>query len=163
MANCITTYKACMEALYAEYIAALGVNPTNAKVLERKVIQMDTINALYWSADAGADEADKTTQCARLAALFLGDSCLTASLGEGGARIDTGTFTNADLDGSFYLDITHSLATTDIASVAVKDPAGLLETVDPVTIIDSNTVRIAFGGAIGAGTWTWIVSGLPTS
>lgn len=65
-----------------------------------------------------------------------------------------GTFTNADLSAG-VLTITHSLGTTSVA-VVIRDPAGL-ETVQPNTVVDSNTVTVDFGGAIGAGTYTYFV------
>lgn len=65
-----------------------------------------------------------------------------------------GTFTNADLSAG-VLTIVHNLGTTSVA-VVIRDPDGL-ETIQSNTVVDANTVTIDFGGAIGAGTYTYFV------
>jgi len=66
----------------------------------------------------------------------------------------SGTFTNADLTAG-VLTITHNLGTTDVA-VVIRDPDGL-EALTANTIVDGDSLTVDFGGAIGAGTWTWFV------
>lgn len=77
-----------------------------------------------------------------------------ASAGE--AAMANGTFTNATLvDGvtTFVLTINHGLNSNNVM-IVVRDPAGISELVSD-TVVDANNVTVDFGGAIGAGTWTW--------
>lgn len=66
------------------------------------------------------------------------------------------TFTNADLVAG-VLTITHNLGTESIA-VYIMDPSGVYSWID-FTVVDTNSCTVDFGGAIGAGNWTWIVIG----
>lgn len=66
----------------------------------------------------------------------------------------SGNFTDADLTAG-VLTIVHNLGTTHVALV-VRDPAGL-ETLQPNTVVDNNTITVDFGGSIGAGTFTYFV------
>lgn len=162
MADCITSYKSCLEALYQEYIDALGVNPSLASSLQRKMLKVSVINASYWAADAAADESEKVIQCARLRSLFRGNVCIDDTGTGSSANIDSGYFEASDLNGSYVLSITHTLDTILIASAVVIDPDGVLETTLPVTVIDADTVEIDFGGSIASGQWTWIITAQPT-
>jgi len=65
-----------------------------------------------------------------------------------------GTFTNDDLTAG-VLTITHNLGSTSIA-VVIRDPDGQ-ETIPTNTVVDSDSLTVDFGGAIGAGTYTWFV------
>lgn len=64
----------------------------------------------------------------------------------------SGTFTDADLVAG-VLTITHNLGSTNIA-VVIRDPSGM-ESYQPNTIVDNNSLTVDFGGTIGAGTFTW--------
>jgi len=161
MADCITSYRGCLESLYEEYKEALGVNPAKAASLNKKMVKACTISAAYWAADAGADESEKVIQCARMRAIFTGDTCLDAVYSGSSASIESGLFTYVDLDGSYDLVINHSLGTSLIASVVAIDPDGILEDTLPKTIVSDDTIVLSFGGAIAAGQWTWIVTAQP--
>jgi len=162
MADCITTYQTCMETLYDDYKSALNINPAEADRLTRKINQANIINALYWSADAAANESEKVIQCTRIRALFTGDVCLASGALGASAAVDSGFFTAATLDGSYDLTITHILNTTLIASAVAIDPSGTMEVALPVVISDVNTVVLSFGGPIATGQWTWIITAQPT-
>lgn len=73
--------------------------------------------------------------------------------GSSGAGTANGTFTNADLTAG-VLTIAHNLNSTSIG-IVIRDPVGL-ETSQPNTVVDANNVTVDFGGAIGAGTYTWV-------
>jgi len=162
MADCITSYRTCLESLYNEYTEALGNNPAKASTLKRKIDKANLISAQYWAADADSDEAEKVLQCAKLYSLFTGDRCLSDSTVATSAAVDSGSFTYTDLNGSYVLTITHDLGTELIASVAVIDPDGVLETINSPTIVGPNTITVDFGGPIATGQWTWIVTAQPT-
>jgi len=68
----------------------------------------------------------------------------------------TGTFTNADLVGGI-LTITHNMGRP--VGVLIKDSSGVYEGALAVDETDLNILEVDFGGAIGAGTWTWLVTG----
>lgn len=161
MADCITSYRGCLESLYSEYKDALGNSPAKANQLKRKLVKASLISASYWAADAAGDESDKVIQCARMRAIFTGNVCLDAEYTGTSASIDSGLFTAVDLDGNYDLTITHTLDTELIASVVAIDPSGVLEDTLPKLIVGPNTIVLSFGGAIAAGQWTWIVTAQP--
>ena len=67
----------------------------------------------------------------------------------------TATFTNASLVAN-VLTITHAFATTNVF-ITIKDPSGaIVGGLSPV-VVDNAHITIDFGGAIGAGSWTYIL------
>jgi hypothetical protein len=65
----------------------------------------------------------------------------------------TGTFVNGDLVVG-VLSINHGLNTL-YPALYITDPAGAYVGGVTITVVDADNITVDFGGAIGAGTWTW--------
>lgn len=159
--TCITNYYSCIYGLYQEYKSALSEDPKTAKTLKKKLDKVNALCALYFNADEGSDDTNKTLHCSEIRALFESDDCLTGGVAGNILSSASNTFTNADLVAG-VLTVTHNLNTENISSVTVLNPTGGGETGLSWSVIDANTIEIDFGGSIGAGTYTWVVSGVVT-
>jgi len=155
--TCITDYYNCIEGLWADWKAARNSNPSEAAKLRKKIDEVNAIATLYWQAKEAVDETNQLVQCARLRTLFTGDYCIDdPNTPTGVVQTDSDTFTDGDLAAGI-LAITHSLNTETIISVTIIDPDGLSEIMS-FTVIDADNVTVDFGGSIGIGTFTWIVT-----
>lgn len=158
----ICDYHNCLEGLYLEYKEALKSSPRLLDELGKKLLKANSIYSLYWSAAACSDSANMTLALARLRTLFTGDGCLCDDGTPGTIPvIDSGTFEDTDLDGSYDLIIVHDLNTLLIASVQIIDPDDIAS-LGTFTVLDADRVKVSFGASIGAGTFTWIVTGQPS-
>ncbi len=158
MAECICDYADCLERTYLNYKEAIGSSPKDERSIREILTKVNTVCNLWFIADACSDTTSKTLQCARLANEFAGESCLSGSGTAGSTLIPaTGTFESTDLDASYVLTITHSLNSELVTGVTIIDPDDKLDIVS-FTIVDADTVTVDFGGAIGSGTFTWIVT-----
>lgn len=155
--TCVTDYYNCIEGLYIEWKAALNSNPSEAAKLRKKLDKANSIVAMYWSAKEAVDEANQVVQCARLRNLFTGDYCIDdPGTPTGVVQSDYDTFTSADLV-DYVLTITHSLNTTLIISVTIIDPNDVSE-IQTFTVLNADNITVDFGGPIGGGTFTWLVT-----
>lgn len=158
---CICSYYNCLNGLYIDWKAAINTNPTLAKQLRVKMEKASAIMALYYAAEAGSDTGNMTVMCARLRNLFAGNDCLDSGTPGGTTITESGTFENTDLDGTYTLTVVHNLNTLLISSLVIIDPDDVSVVVTP-TVVDADTVTYCFGSAIGTGTFTWIVTAVPT-
>lgn len=160
MSACVCSYYNCLNGLYLAWKQAIGTNPAKAKEYQVKISKATAILALYQSAVACGDTTKQTVQCTRLRNLFAGDVCLEAGTIGDTPTMESGSFDNADLVGG-VLTIVHSLGTTLISQVTIIDPDDTSESVS-FTVVDSSHITVNFGGAIGAGTFTYIITALPS-
>lgn len=111
---------------------------------ERPIIHLDWNDVVSPVVVSGAD------LYAQLLAIWL-------NMPGAGVFTQTDVFTNADLvDGiaTWIYTVTHPFATTNVYLV-IQNPSGGIENGFPVTVVDNANVEVDFGGAIGAGNWTY--------
>ena len=140
-----------------------GVDEVQQDVLKRNIIDLTTISGLSDPAvilkdNNGDSEVIHLSWVTVPVVANIGalDSFLQNILNTNSTTpLATDTFTNADLVAG-VLTINHGLGTL-YPALFITDPSGGYVGGVTITVVDANSVTVDFGGAIGAGTWTWFI------